>query len=82
MPKIDYRNADGKSLSGVTTILGNLGWNSGALIGWAYKRGKEGKSLRDQEALDVGSITHLMVEADLRGREPDWGKIYLMLKGK
>jgi hypothetical protein len=67
MPKIEYRNADGKSLTGVTTIIGNNnGWNKGALMGWAFNRGKEGKSLRDQEALDVGTIAHNMIEADLK----------------
>jgi hypothetical protein len=66
MPKIDYKNADGKSLPGVTTILSNnLAWNKGALIGWAYKRGKEGKSLRDQQALDVGTIVHQWVNSDI-----------------
>jgi hypothetical protein len=69
MPKIDYRNADGKSLPGVTTIIGNNnGWNKGQLMGWAFNRGKEGKSLRDQEALDVGTIAHLMIECDLKSR--------------
>ena len=69
MPKIDYRNADGKPLEGVTTILGqNLGWSSGALIGWAYSRGKNGLSLRDQEALDIGTLAHQMIEADIKGK--------------
>lgn len=69
MPKIDYKNADGKPLQGVTTVLNNnLAWNKGALIGWAYKRGKEGKPLRDQDALDIGTIAHQWVEADIKGK--------------
>ena len=70
MPKIDYRNADGKTLYGVTTVLSNnFAWNKGALIGWAFNRGKAGLSLRDQDALDIGSITHKWVECDIKGKE-------------
>lgn len=78
MPAIDYRNSRGEKLSGVTTIIDqNLGWSKGGLIGWAYNRGKEGKSLRDTDALDIGTIAHKMIEADLRNKEfkmPDTSK--------
>ena len=67
MPKIEYKNADGQPLQGVTTILGNLGWNSGALIGWAYGRGKKGLPLRDQQSLDIGTLAHKLIESDLKG---------------
>src|SRR4030067_853 len=83
MPKIDYKNADGKSLYGVTTILGNnLAWNKGALIGWAYNRGKEGKPLRDQDALDIGTISHQWVEADIKGKPFKMPEIDQSLKDK
>lgn len=70
MPKVNYKNADGQLLYGVTTILSNnFAWNKGALIGWAYNQGKAGKSLRDQVALDIGTVTHQWVEADIKGKE-------------
>lgn len=70
MPKIDYRNADGQGLHGVTTVIGNnLAWNKGALLGWAYNRGKAGLPLRDQGALDIGTIAHQWVEYDIKGKE-------------
>lgn len=70
MPKVNYKNADGQLLYGVTTILSNnFAWNKRALIGWAYNQGKAGKSLRDQVALDIGTVTHQWVEADIKGKE-------------
>jgi hypothetical protein len=79
MPKIDYRNADGKPLSGTTTIISqNLGWNNGALMGWAYNRGKAGLPMRDQEALDVGTLAHKIIEADIKKKK--WPEIPPELK--
>ena len=63
-----YVLADGTPVVGVTTVLGRFK-ESGALIQWAYKRGKAGLDLygsRD-EAADVGSLIHAMVEADIHG---------------
>lgn len=71
MPKIDYRDKDGKPLSGVTTVIGqNLGWNKGAMMGWAYNQGKAGLSLYEarDKAGDIGSLLHLMLEADMKGK--------------
>lgn len=63
-----YILADGTPVSGVTTILGRFK-DSGALINWAWKRGRDGLDLygsRD-EAADVGSVIHSMVECDIHG---------------
>lgn len=63
-----YVLADGTKVSGVTTIISRFK-ESGALIQWAYKRGLEDVPLyasRD-EACDVGSLIHSMVEADIHG---------------
>jgi hypothetical protein len=69
MAKIDYKNADGKPLPGVTTIIGNNnGWNKNPLLAWAWARGRDGLPMRDQQALDVGTIAHLMIECDLKGK--------------
>ena len=70
MPRIDYRDHTGLKLPGVTSVLNVLGLNKGALCGWAYNQGKAGLPLyaaRDKAA-DIGTLTHLMIEADLYGR--------------
>jgi len=83
MARIEYKNADGQILSGVTTILGNnLAWNKGALIGWAYNQGKAGRPLRDQAALDIGTITHKWVEADIKGKKFEMPDIVPEMKEK
>lgn len=71
MAKIDYRNSDGEKLSSVTTIIGqNLGWNKGAMMGWAYNQGKAGLSLYEarDKAADIGTLAHLMINADVYGK--------------
>lgn len=66
-----YKNAAGKRLPGVTTILNVV--NKPALINWAHRLGTDGISLESarQKALDAGSIAHFMVECHLAGNEPD-----------
>lgn len=67
MPTHDYKNADGQRLKGVTTILNLL--NKPALVGWAYKRGKEGVPLYESrdKAATAGTHAHLMIEHHLKG---------------
>ena len=67
MPAIDYRNAEGKRLKGVTTVLAILA--KPALIGWAYKRGKDNLPLYESrdKAADAGTHAHLMIECHLKG---------------
>jgi hypothetical protein len=69
----DYRTPAGVKLPGVTTVIGDtLGWGKQALIGWAYKLGKEGRSLRERdEAADLGTITHEIAGALLGGEAVD-----------
>jgi CRISPR/Cas system-associated exonuclease Cas4 (RecB family) len=70
MPAIIYELSNGIKVPGTTTIISNnLSWNKNALVGWAYNQGKAGKPLRDQEALDIGSIIHKWVEADIKGKD-------------
>lgn len=47
---------------GVTTVIGDtLGWSKGALIGWAHKLGREGRSLSERDqAADKGTATHAL----------------------
>jgi len=67
MPRIDYKNAAGQSLRGVTTILNVL--NKPALVGWAYKQGKAGVPLYESrdKAADAGTLAHLYVENHIKG---------------
>lgn len=44
-----------------------------ALIGWAYKLGKQGKdmNLEKTNAAKIGTIAHFLIQCDLMGWEPD-----------
>jgi hypothetical protein len=68
MPRIEYKLKDGTPVEGVTTILGVLA--KPALVGWAYKQGKEGVPLyeRRDKAADAGTLAHAMIQADLQGK--------------
>ena len=71
-PKQGYY-LDGERVPSVTTILGRFK-DSSALIKWAYNQGKAGVELyasRD-EACEIGTLVHAMVEADIHGQpHPD-----------
>ncbi len=69
MPTYDYRRLSGDRVPGVTTVLGNRK-QAGGLIHWAWDLGKQGldyRKVRD-DAADAGTLAHLMVECDIRGR--------------
>lgn len=64
-----YKTTDGQRVPGATTITGLL--NKPFLITWANNLGLEGidsTKYRD-EAADVGTLAHLMVQAHLQGFE-------------
>jgi len=66
-----YKNADGKVVPGVTTILGVK--NKPALVKWANNLGLQGidsSKYRDKMA-DIGTLAHAMVEAYLKGEQAD-----------
>jgi len=72
MPANIYKSKEGKRVPGVTTVIGqNLGWNKQALMWWANQVGLDGMSHRDasQQAADIGTIAHAMVEAELKGKK-------------
>ena len=69
MPHQDYF-VNGEKVASVTTILGR--WkDSGGLIYWAWKEGKEGRDYREtrDKAADAGTLAHKMLEADIRKKE-------------
>lgn len=72
-PTAGYRNAAGKKVPGVTTIIGRFK-DSGALLFWAFEQGKaaergEIKSLYDKrdQAADHGTHAHDLVEKHIKG---------------
>ena len=71
-PKIGYK-IDGKSVPGVTTIIGRFK-ASGGLLFWAFEQGKaaergEISKLYDKrdEAAEAGTLAHSLVEAHING---------------
>ncbi len=70
-PKHGYFLADGTRVPGVTTILNRFN-DSGGLLQWANAEGKAGRSLYEKrdEAADIGTLAHAMVEELLHGRDP------------
>lgn len=63
-----YKNAAGKRLPSVTTILSRFK-EAGGLIHWAWDLGIQGidyRKVRD-DAASAGTLAHSMVEADIRG---------------
>jgi len=67
-PHQKYFLADGTQVPGGSTIS-KIGDDPAALIAWAHKLGREGKDYRKvvQEACDVGTLAHFMIEAFLNG---------------
>jgi len=67
-PHQKYFLNDGTQVPGGSTIS-KIGDDPAALIAWAHKLGKEGKDYRRvvQEACDVGTLAHFMIEAFLNG---------------
>ena len=66
-----YKNKQGKSVPGVTTILGKLA--KPALVPWANKLGLKGidcKSYVDDKAA-IGTLAHAMVTDGLAGKKTD-----------
>jgi len=66
-----YRNAAGKRLPGVTTVLGVL--DKPALLKWAWNQGKAGidfRATRDNAA-NIGTVAHARIEAWLRNLQLD-----------
>ena len=68
-----YKLPDGTVVPGVTTVLGIM--NKPALLNWAWKLGMEGIDFRKakDQAADIGTIAHWLIECHLIGVEPDTG---------
>lgn len=66
-----YRTKSGLAVPGSTTVLGIMAKE--ALVAWAWKLGTEGKDYRKvrDQAADIGSLAHFMINCYLLGKEPD-----------
>lgn len=75
-PSKGYFDSQGNRLPGVTTVLNAWGGNKGALMYWSWNLGMQGIDYKkvSQEAADIGTIAHEMVEADMHGKILDTSK--------
>lgn len=71
-PKGGYKNAAGKRIPGVTTIIGKFK-EAGGLMYWAWDQGMQGLDYRDVSgaAADSGTLAHSMIEKHLVDLDPD-----------
>jgi hypothetical protein len=63
---------DGVKLPGTTTIIGRFK-ESGGLLHWAFKQGQSGAASlyeKRDEAADIGTRAHAMIEAHINGEVP------------
>ena len=69
----EYKGIGDKLYPGVTTVLGNLGWNKSILMAWAAKMERQNKDYKaeSKEAAEIGTLGHLLAEAYLQGIVPD-----------
>lgn len=67
---IQYRTKSGVRVPGVTTLLSKFK-DPGGLLHWAWQCGVDGIDYRQKrdDAGDVGTLAHGMIEADIFGRE-------------
>ncbi len=76
-PKAGYRNSAGIVIPGTTDITGRF-MDRSRLLFWAFNRGKQGApQLYDDNALNVGTVVHMMAELDMKDRSRDEIDYYL-----
>jgi hypothetical protein len=68
-PVKGYHTTAGVSVPGTTTIIGRFK-DSGALIGWAYNQGRDGKPRFEKPEADLGTYVHALIEAHLN-KQPE-----------
>jgi hypothetical protein len=66
-----YRTKAGAIVPGVTTILNLL--NKPFLVPWAWRLGMQGEDYRKvtQQAADIGTIAHYLIECHIKGEPAD-----------
>lgn len=71
MPYIIYKNKNGERVPSVSTIKGQWGIGTKALMNWAWEQGDKGISLYEKQEADIGTLAHLMIEYEIKGKEVD-----------
>jgi hypothetical protein len=77
-PKAGYFLKDGTKVPGTTTIIGRFK-ESGGLMHWAFTQGQSGASHlyeKAEEAAEIGTVAHGMVERHIRGVPADEIELY------
>src|SRR5258708_30385331 len=71
-PANQYLSSSGEYLPGGKRVLGEL--NKPAVIGWANKMGRLGKSIEEgkEYARDVGNLAHYLIECHIKGEKPEF----------
>lgn len=52
----------------MTTVLNQWGIKTQPLIFWAYKKGEKGIPMYEKEEADVGTLSHLMIDCEVKGK--------------
>lgn len=68
MPAIIYKNKNGERVPSVTTIISQWGIKTQPLLYWAWKQGEKGVGLYEKEEADVGTVAHMRIDADVKGK--------------
>jgi len=71
MPIITYKNKDGERVPSVTTILSQWGDGARGLQYWYWNKGKEGLDFNEMPEANIGTIAHMMVDYDVKGKDLD-----------
>lgn len=75
MPTQKYENEKGERIPGVTTVEREWGGEKlGRLMGWAWKKGQAGQGLWEKPEAEIGTLVHLMIDDDIKGRKTDLSK--------
>lgn len=74
MPAITYKNKAGERVPSVTSVISQWGNNKQALLAWAWKQGEKGIPLYEKPEADIGSLAHLMIDSDVKGKTLDLGQ--------
>lgn len=82
MPAIIYKNKAGDRIPSVTTIISQWGNNKQALLAWAWKQGEKGISLYEKPEADIGTLAHMMIDADVKGKIIDLGQFPMNIQNQ
>ncbi len=71
MPIVVYKNEAGQRVPSFSTIKSQWGISTRPLMIWANKQGLSGFDLSHKPEADIGTICHLMIDADVKDKDLD-----------